>query len=216
MSLGSKNVQQYFDKIPKEWDSLYSHENKLMYYINKYFRKGLSERYRFTFENCGDIAGKRVLDIGCGTGRFSIEFAKRGAARVVGIDFATAMIDFSQQQAINLGVGDKCQFIRGDFLTHAFNESFDIVVALGVFDYINNPEAIFNKIAELTQNCFIASFPKDSFFWGTQRKIRYRLMKKCPIYFYTYDQLVQLNRQANFTSYQIISSDRGFLNICFK
>jgi len=87
-----KEAQKYFNKVPGQWDALYSHENRLKYAINKWLRKGLFRRYKLTFEYCSDLTGARVLDIGCGTGRYSIECAKRGAGRIVGIDFAPSMI----------------------------------------------------------------------------------------------------------------------------
>ena len=128
MKLNDKQVQNYFDKVPKKWDALYSHENKFKYAINKWLRRGLFTRYELTFKHCGDLTGAKVLDIGCGTGRFSIECVKRGAARVVGIDFAQSMIEYSQKTAQEMGVAEKCEFICGDFLSHKFDESFDILL----------------------------------------------------------------------------------------
>ncbi len=160
MKSESEQAQKYFDKVPAQWDALYSHENKLKYLINKWFRKGLFLRYERTFEHCGDLSGASVLDIGCGTGRFSIECAKRGAERIVGIDFAPSMIEYSRTVAKQMGVAEKCEFICDDFLSHQFDKSFDIVLALGLFDYVRQPEPIFKKVATLSPRKFIASFPK--------------------------------------------------------
>jgi magnesium protoporphyrin O-methyltransferase len=209
-------VQHYFDKIPNEWDSLYSDQNWVVKNVNKYLRKGLFERYDLTFKHCGEISGARVLDIGCGTGLYTIEFAKRGAEKVVGIDFAPAMITFAQQSAAQNRVSKICDFICDDFLNHSFEEKFDIVVALGVFDYIQDPEPYFKKISSLTKNRFLASFPKDSLFWGTQRKIRYHWIKKCPLYFYTFDGLVRLFEKANFAETNILPCNRGFFGFGIK
>jgi len=210
MKATSEKVRQYFDKIPDEWDSLYSDKNWFIKNINKHLRKGLFKRYELTFQHCGEISGARVLDIGCGTGLYSLEFAKRGASKVVGIDIAPAMIAFVQQRAREFMVQDRCEFICDDFLNHPFKENFDIIVSLGLFDYIQDPEPYFKKISSLTNHRFLASFPKDSLFWGTQRKIRYRWLKKCPLYFYNHDGLMRLYKEANFMEIDVLSVDRGF------
>jgi magnesium protoporphyrin O-methyltransferase len=216
MKTTPEKVKRYFDRIPNEWNSLYSDQNWILKNFNKYLRKGLFERYDLTFQHCGEIFGARVLDIGCGTGLYSIEFAKRGAAQVVGIDIAPAMINFSQQRAKELMVQDHCEFICDNFLNHTFKDNFDIIVALGVFDYIQDPGPYFNKISSLTKHRFLASFPKDSLFWGTQRKIRYCWIKKCPLYFYTFDRLIRLYKEANFAETNILPTTRGFFGFGIK
>lgn len=166
MAPETSSVQRHFDHVPKQWDAFYSHENRFIHLINRLLRKGLYERYRLTFENCGDLSGARVLDIGCGTGRYSVECAKRGASRIVGIDFTSSMIDFSRKIAQQMDVADKCEFICGDLLIYSFDETFDVVLALGFFDYIKNPELIFKKVAQLNPSKFLASFPKFTPIWG--------------------------------------------------
>lgn len=209
----STSVQKHFDLIPKQWDAFYSHENRFMNLINRLLRKGLYERYRLTFENCGDLSGASVLDIGCGTGRYSIECAKRGASRIVGIDFAPSMIEFSRKIARQMNVADKCEFICGDFPTYTFDETFDVVLALGFFDYIKNPELIFKKVAQLNPGKFLASFPKFTPIWGIQRFIRYHYFKKCPIYNYSLTQLEHLYQEAPFKHYRIIPCGKGFFGV---
>ena len=211
MKFENDGAQQYFDRVPDEWDALYSHENWLMYRINRLMRKGIYERYAYTFEHCGPVEGATVLDIGCGTGRFGIEFALRGARHVVGIDFAPAMVDFSRSVAQRMGVAGRCEFICNDVVSYPFEEQFDIVVALGFFDYVAHPEPVFKKVAALQPRAFIASFPKYTFFWGLQRHIRYQWIKKCPIFYYTRPQLEQLLRDAGFAHYDIVERPRAFL-----
>lgn len=46
----------------------------------------------------GDVAGKQVLEIGCGDGKLALELARRGA-QVTGIDASQAMIDAAHQRA---------------------------------------------------------------------------------------------------------------------
>ena len=213
MKSETEGAQRYFDSVPRQWDALYSHENRLKYLINNLLRKGLYERHRLTFEHCGDLSGATVLDIGCGTGRYSIECVKRGASRVVGIDFAPSMVEFSRKIAQQMGVSDKCEFICDDFLTYPFEESFDVVLALGFFDYIKNPEPVFRKVAQLKPSKFLASFPRFTPIWGAQRMIRYYWIRKCPVYNYTMKRLERLYQDTPFQNYQIISCEKGFFGV---
>lgn len=209
----AKGAKKYFDRVPGQWDAFYSHENRLMYLVNKLLRKALYQRYRLTFEHCGDLSGAAVLDIGCGTGRYSVECAKRGAKRVVGIDFAPQMIEFSKNIAGQMNAADICEFICADFLTYSFKESFDIVLALGVFDYIKDPSPVFKKIAQMNPRVFVASFPRFTPIWGIQRIIRYKWIKKCPIYNYSQKQLTQLYNEAPFKGSRVIPCGKGFVGV---
>lgn len=211
-----KGAKKYFDQVPKQWDAFYAHENRMMYLINKLLRKALYQRYQLTFEHCGDLNGATVLDIGCGTGRYSIECAKRGARHVKGIDFAPQMIEFSKNIAKQMNVDNTCEFICADFLNYSFVESFDIVLALGFFDYIKDPGPVFKKIAQLNPRKFVASFPRFTSIWGVQRHIRYNWIKKCPIYYYNQKQLGHLYSEASFEEFRVIPCGKGFVGVASK
>ena len=64
-----------------------------------YFQRGARENPRFWSRLGGqpDLAGKKVLDLGCGHGSLCIDMAKAGAARVVGVDLNERLIRFAQQ-----------------------------------------------------------------------------------------------------------------------
>jgi len=206
-------TKDYFNSVPKQWDAIYIKENKLKYSFNNLFRKGLYKRFEFTFNHCENLENSTILDLGCGTGRYSIELAKLGAKKVIGIDFAPEMIDYSKTLANNMGVEDKCKFICGDVIDYSFEEKFDYVIALGFFDYIKNPQQIFEKVNGLITKKFIASFPKFTIIWGTQRYIRYYWIKKCPIYNYSENGLKNLFTESGFMDYQIIGDERGYLTM---
>jgi 2-polyprenyl-3-methyl-5-hydroxy-6-metoxy-1,4-benzoquinol methylase len=209
--MSSPEAKHYFNKIPAQWDSLYAHENSLKYYFNLLFRRDLFRRYELTFMHAGEIQGASVLDIGCGTGRYAIEFARLGAAKVVGIDFAPSMIEFCTSIANQFGFRDTCQFICDDFLKYRFTENFDIVVAMGFFDYIEEPGPFVARIRELTNRVFMASFPTYSFLWSLQRHFRY-MARNCPIYDYSNESLQSLLEKNRF-DYQISSLTHGLFGI---
>ena len=205
-----EGVRTYFNRVPLEWDALYSPNNRLRYLYNRLFRKALFERHNLTFDRCGDVVGADVLDIGCGTGQYSVEFALRGAGRVVGIDFAPAMIDFARQMADQKGLSETCRFVCGDFQSYSPEEAFDIVIAVGFFDYIAHPQPILSKIARLTRKTFLASFPRSSPLWRMQRTIRYTWIKRCPIYEYSRQQIEALYQESGFSSFHVIPLTHGF------
>ena len=211
MKSPANQVRRYFATVPKQWDALYSHESRLRYAVNRWLRSGLFRRYELTFERCGDLTGARVLDVGCGTGRYSIECAKRGAGRVVGIDFAPSMIEFSRSVARELQVDDVCQFLCDDFLAHPFDEAFDVVLALGFFDYIRHPEPVLRKIASLGPRTFVASYPRLTPLWGLQRHVRYYWIRRCPIFNYTERRLERLYHEAAFDSVDLVKSSTGYV-----
>lgn len=208
-------VEGFFDVKAEKWDALYSKENWLVYNLNKILRKGLFDRYDLTFEYINKPEGKTVLDLGCGTGRYAIELAKKGASSV-GVDISKNMIEIAQQNAKIMEVEDDCQFIHGNFLTHKFSVKFDFTIALGFFDYIYNPEKFFKKIDNSTNNMFLASFPKKRPIWDIQRKIRYNIIGKCKVYNYSIPQLESLYKKTTFSSFRIINIGGGFFVIAQK
>jgi putative methylase len=74
----------------------------------------------------GDILGKSVLDLGCGTGRLGLGAAFLGAEEVVGIDIDPTSIETAAQNAVEAGLSDKVQWIIGDI--SAIDRRFDTVL----------------------------------------------------------------------------------------
>src|SRR4029077_242643 len=84
-------------------------------------------------EGLRPLAGRRVLDLGCGKGRFARALGEQGA-RVVGLDVSAAMLE----EAAGTGL-DR---VRGSARRLPFETaSFDRVVAVEVFEHLA-PEAL--------------------------------------------------------------------------
>jgi 2-polyprenyl-3-methyl-5-hydroxy-6-metoxy-1,4-benzoquinol methylase len=190
-----KRTQRYFHQHAEQFDSIYHNGRPLQSAFNRTFRKAIYERYAITFEQSEPLAGKTVLDVGCGSGRYAVEFAKRGAARVVGLDYAPGMLALARNYAAANGVADRCEFIQGDFTTYAPGERFDVAIAIGVFDYQDKPVEFLTRMAERCRGRIIASFPGRSLIRMPLRKFRYWL-GDCPVLFYTEDQVRDLGRKA--------------------
>lgn len=87
-----------------------------------------------------DIAGKIVLDVGCGAGRFLDVASRWGAARMIGIDFSFA-VEASQK---NVGDRPNCDVIQADVFHLPFkDEVFDVIFSLGVLHHTRDTEEAF-------------------------------------------------------------------------
>lgn len=100
----------------------------------------------------GDLEGKKVLEIACGTGRFSVMLAARGAD-VVGLDISDAMLSQGREKARGAGLSERVEFIRGDAARLPFpDDHFDAVLAMRFFHLIPNPDRYLEEIRRVTSD----------------------------------------------------------------
>lgn len=86
-----------------------------------------------------DLGGKTVLDIGCNGGFYAIEMKRRGAARVLGIDFDDDYLAQARFAAETLGHSD-IEFRRMSvYDVGSLGEQFDLVVFMGVLYHLRHP-----------------------------------------------------------------------------
>ncbi len=92
-----------------------------------------------------ELAGKLVLDAGCGTGRFA-EIALKLGARVVGVDLSYA-IDVAHD---NFGTSERFFPIQADLTRLPFrSETFDYIYSFGVLHHTPNPRGTFERLVPL-------------------------------------------------------------------
>ena len=199
-----EKIRSYFSRNAETFDSIYSGKNGFFAkFLNRSFRSDIYERFRLAMRYSGDIRRKTVLDLGCGTGRYAVEFAKGGAAKVVGVDFVKNVKEKARIMAGQEGVGQICEFKAQDIFEYQPEEKFDIVISMGVFDYMKNPLAFLKRMLALSRAKLITSFPSYSVIRTPIRKLRYRL-RDCPVYFYTRGRIETLLEQAGISRYDII------------
>lgn len=93
----------------------------------------------------GDVQGKRVLDVGCGMGRFS-DVVSRWGGNVVSIDLSLAV----ESAFANLGQRGNVSILQADAFQLPFAlESFDIVFSMGVLHHTPDCKRAFESILPL-------------------------------------------------------------------
>jgi SAM-dependent methyltransferase len=85
----------------------------------------------------GDVAGMRILEVGCGGGQCSIAFARQGAV-VLGIDLSNVQLAFARRLAENERVA--VQFAQGsaDDLSAIAESVYDLVFSVNTVQYVAN------------------------------------------------------------------------------
>ncbi|MCD6227832.1 methyltransferase domain-containing protein [Candidatus Micrarchaeota archaeon] len=92
-----------------------------------------------------DFKGKRVLDVGCGTGEKPIYYALHGA-NVDAIDQSEKSIKIAKEKAGKLKVS--VNFICSDLFMFKYSHAYDYVFSLGVLHHTNNPYKGFKLISQ--------------------------------------------------------------------
>jgi magnesium-protoporphyrin O-methyltransferase len=104
-----------------------------------------------------DLAGRRVLDAGCGTGALAVEAARRGA-EVVAVDVAAKLVDLACERAPD-ELGHRLEFRTGDFTDPALGR-FDHVVAMDSFVHygLDDVVGVLGELAARTEASVVFTF----------------------------------------------------------
>ena len=97
------------------------------------------------------LAGKRVLDIGCGGGILSDSMARKGA-EVLGIDLSTKALKVAQLHALEAGTaGVSYREVSAEALAREQPGSFDVVTCMEMLEHVPDPASVVRACAELVK-----------------------------------------------------------------
>ena len=203
-----ERVRTRFEERAQQFDDLYEDERRLV----RTFRPGLFRRRQLAVETFRAYPAPHVLDVGCGSGRIGEFVLQAGAAHYVGVDFSAPMIDLARQRLARFQ--DRAQLIVEDFLTASLEGPFDVILALGLFDYLPEPHKFTRRMFNVTTpgGCVVGSFPTWSWLKGPVRKVRYEWIGNCPIFNYSRRELELMFGASGFDRVEIASPGRsGYL-----
>lgn len=96
------------------------------------------------------LAGKTVLDVGCGGGILSESMAQKGA-KVTGIDLGEKALKVAALHSLESGVAVDYQLISVEELAEKQPESFDVVTCLEMLEHVPNPASVVAACAKLVK-----------------------------------------------------------------
>ncbi len=123
-------------------------------------RKGLAEIIHLLTGRDMLHSHSQVLDIGCGPGRYSIEFAKK-SKQVVGIDISAKMIEYAQENAHREKVDNTVfEVVPWETLNvdqYSWNKKYDLVFA-SMCPGISSSESLLKMCQASKGACFLSNF----------------------------------------------------------
>jgi ubiquinone/menaquinone biosynthesis C-methylase UbiE len=115
------------------------------------------EQARVLSNFVGRIHGRRILDVGTGTGRAALLFA-RGGAKVTAVDASESMLAFAQRRAADEGAD--IRFLVGDAQSLDFpDRSFDVVVSLRLVMHAPRWRACVAELCRVADRLVILDYP---------------------------------------------------------
>jgi 2-polyprenyl-3-methyl-5-hydroxy-6-metoxy-1,4-benzoquinol methylase len=121
--------------------------------VKKYFDKRLwlnseieiNNRMEIVKELLDDVTNKKILDIGCGDGRISLQFKKNNSLLL--LDVSEKMLEITKDNAGR--DSGNIRLLQADILEYTTGEKFDIIICIGVLAHVRSVEEVITKISSL-------------------------------------------------------------------
>ena len=144
------NVQRFDNDVLITGSYAYTAEKLSAKLANKRISESIAKSYEFS--------GKRVLDLGCGDGTYTLEFPSLGALEVLGIDPAATAIDAANRKSLGAGLNEIVHFEVGNIYElkeQIGDRIFDCVVLRGVLHHLPDPKKAVDCISSLANTVII-------------------------------------------------------------
>ena len=142
-----ENVNAYFQSQSAYWKDIYA-SNGVQAEIFRTRQMAVLD----WIDKLALAPDSRVLEIGCGAGFMAVALARRGL-RVYAIDSTEAMIEQVRRYAVESETAELLSLNVGDVYALTFEDnSFDLVIAIGVIPWLARPELAMREMARVTRS----------------------------------------------------------------
>jgi predicted TPR repeat methyltransferase len=132
------------------------------------------------------VAGKRVLDLGCGSGEVSLIAARLGA-HVTGLDIVPEMVEIARAGADAEHLAGSATFRVHDISTGQI-EPADVVLMVGVVEYYRDVEELVPRAAAAAREWLIIVDTRGPW-WRRQLRFGLARLKRFHLYYHSPDRL---------------------------
>lgn len=136
------NTKQWYEKLFENYARTYDKES---------FTQGTIGECNFIEQELNYDKSLRILDVGCGTGRHSIELTKRGYT-ITGVDLSESQLALAREKAVKESL--TIDFQKHDARKLPFNDEFDAALMLceGGFPLMETDEMNFEILKSVTKS----------------------------------------------------------------
>ena len=174
MEKDNLGTQTVYGKLWESLDDDYLIEKTKNILVNLFEKNGM---------DISTLKDKTVLDMGCGSGRFTIAFAQLGVKNVIGVDLGEVGIEIGEKRSKDLNLKN-IQFIKKNILELPFeDQTFDFVFSKGVLHHTGQLVKglnEFQRVLKLGGNGFLYLYGSGGLFWNSRKKMR-EVMKNIPM-----------------------------------
>ena len=148
-NVDAAEIEKFQSIASRWWDT--ESEFKTLHDINPL-------RIDYIDQQCSGLAGKKVLDIGCGGGILSEAMAAR-EANVKGIDMAELSLDIARMHLHETGLEVDYQQITAEQIAQDQPHQYDVVTCMELLEHVPDPASIIQSAAQLVKpdGCIVLS-----------------------------------------------------------
>jgi len=167
----AQRSHEYYNFIAEMYDDMYKDE---------YWQSVMAQIEAEILKYVPDMVGKSVLDLGAGTGQWSLWAAQRGA-KVTLVEPAKRMLEIAREKLLDFQ--DVCKFIncKAEKFTKKVQDKFDVVFLLGdVLSYVEDIGKTLENVSKIAKKGTFAFgtvdnfgfYMKEAVVYGSRQEVR--------------------------------------------